>query len=487
MQQWSLDAFENNNRKLNNYLRNVENAIVLLCANDSNAVEQLRDMMQEKFAFECINYKNENIPFSALLDMYTCGMQHRLCFYNMTEEGTNYDLIKTINLSRDILRKVGIVVFIVPAYIAERIQLENPNLYDYITLCLNYNISYKNHLKPIYSEENRYFVPKEVRTARKAMAIANMPSKIQSVSDYYQYLESCQYANISAKSVNQMITWLFDYMHENFEAMNYMNQNEENYNEVRINLYMKTASVLQQQRYYNQAIELYDEILYLKKQENEIGMSELEAMQGKAFCYYRMQSFEQAEAMLELLINKVRTLDNPAWYYKIYSDLGVCYLNQGQTGKAKTVWEKCALGLRENKEYNTYRHCRILYNIMMTCLADNVSIKKYEQEWSLLGDEISENIGEDGLVYLDYMLMSSWLLLQKGKLEPARQCAVRTRQVGDVILPENDEKKIITDYILALIMLQQGADGEYMYFLKRCRNLLKSHNELLWEYQDLMV
>ena len=124
---------------------------------------------------------------------------------------------------------------------------------------------------------------------------------------------------------------------------------------------------------------------------------------------------------------------------------------------------------------------------MMTCLADNVSIKKYEQEWSLLGEEISENVGEDGLVYLDYMLMSSWLLLQKGKLEPARQCAVMTRQVGDVILPENDEKKIIIDYILALIMLQQGADGEYMYFLKRCRNLLKSHNELLWEYQDLMV
>lgn len=487
MQQWTLDAFRHNNRKLNNYLRNVENAIVLLSANDSCAIEQLCSMLQREFAFENINYNDKKIPFSALLNMYSDGIQHRLCFYNMMEDVTNYDLIKTINLSRDILRKVGIVVFVVPAFILEKIQLENPNLYDYITLCLDYNIPYKNHLKPIYSEENRYFVPKKVRTVQKAVVLANMPSRIQSVTDYYHYLESCQYVNISAERVKQMITWLFDYMHENFEAMNYVNQDKEDYNEVRIDLYMKTAVVLQQQRFYAQAIELYDEILYLKKQEDEIGIAELEAIQGKAFCYYKMTLFEQAEVMLERLLDEVKSLDNPTWCYKIYSDLGVCYLNQGKTEKAKRIWEICALELKEINEYNTYRHCRILYNIIMACLEERISIKKYEQEWSLLGDEISENIGQDGLVYLDYMLMSSWILLQKGKLESAMQYMDKTRQLANAILPENDEKRIIIEYISAIIMLQQGEEREYIYFLKRGRNLLKSHNELRLEYQDLLV
>lgn len=486
MQQWTCDEFQRNNRKLNNYLQNVENAIALLCANDSYAVKQLSSMLQEKYTFECIDYKANGKPFFAILDKYKDQARHRLCFYNIVEETTNYDLIKTINLARDVLRKVGIVVFIVPAFIMEKIQLENPNLYDYITLCLNYNISYKNHLKPIYSEENRYFVPKKIRTARKAVAVANMPSKIQSVADYYRYLESCQYVNINADNVEQMVTWLFDYMHENFVAMNYMNGKDESYSGIRINLYMKTAEVLQRQGFYDQAIELYDEILYLKKQESETGIAELEAIQGKAFCYYRMRAYEQAEVTLGALVSKVKPLDNLTWCYKIYNDLGVCYLNQGQIGKARDIWEKCASGLKEIGEYNPYRHCRILYNIMMACLADNVSIKKYEQEWTMLGEEITRNIGEDGLVYLDYMLMSSWILLQKGKLESAKQYIVRVRQIGDVILPENDEKKIVTDYILAIIMLQQGADREYMYFLQRCRNSLKSHNELLLEYQDLL-
>lgn len=487
MRQWTYDEFQQNNRKLNNYLQNVENAIVLLCANDSFAVKQLSSMLKEKFNFECIDYKANGSPFFSLLDIYKDENRHKLCFYNLADEAVNYDLVKTINLARDVLRKVGIVVFIVPAFIMEKIQMENPNLYDYITLCLNYNISYKNHLKPVYSEENRYFVPKKIRTARKAVAMANIPSKIQSVSDFYGYLESCQYANINTEDVKQMITWLFDYMHENLEVLNYMNGKKEDYNEIRINLYMKTAEVFQQHRFFEQAIELYDEILYLKKSEKGTGIDELEAIQGKAFCYYRMRAYKQAKVILEELADKVKLLDNLTWLYKIYSDLGVCLLNQGQMGKAREIWEKCALGLQETGEYNTVRHCRILYNIMLASLSDNVSVKKYEQEWIILGEEIRQNIGEDGLVYLDYMLMSSWILLQEGKLESAHKYIVRIRQTADVILPENDEKKIIINYIQAVIMLQQGEDGEYMYFLQRCRNSLKNHNELLPEYQDLLA
>lgn len=69
--------------------------------------------------------------------------ENKLLFYDLSLEESDYDLIKTMNLSRDIMRKVGIVVLLVPTFIMEKIQLDMPNLYDYITLRLDYNIKYK--------------------------------------------------------------------------------------------------------------------------------------------------------------------------------------------------------------------------------------------------------------------------------------------------------------------------------------------------------
>ncbi len=497
MRSWTLESFEHNNRKLNHYLRNIDNAIVLLCANDRRAMTELQKMLQDEFAFEGIDYSGIKQPFPALLNTYEAKeKQNKLCFYNLPEDSEEYDLLKTMNMSRDLLRKVGIVVFIIPAFLMAKIQLETPNLYDYVTLCLNYNVIYKTHLEPIYSEERRYFIPRKTRTARKAAILANKPEQIQTIKEYYNYLEACQYVHVTQEDVYFMIGWLFDYLQEslavrNSELENLLDEKPQDFSEIRMDLYVKTAMVFLQHGFLDDAIRLYNEVLYIKKWKqkhlpsDKSSILELEAIQGTAYCYYRMGEYAQAQNILTILIKEVESIGNLTWKYKIYNDLGVCYYKQNQLHDAVAIWKECEVGLRKLGEYNIYRHFRILYNRMLASLEGEHIFSKHEEEWKKLGKRICRDFSENGLEYYEYLLLSSWMYFKDGRLELAWDCAVNTHQAGDAILPDNDEKRIWIEYLLALIALQQGRFNGYEFFLRRCKNLLKNHRERMPDYQDI--
>lgn len=499
MRRWTLESFEHNNRKLWHYLKNIDNAIVLLCANDRYAVTELHKMLQTEFAFEGIDYANVRQPFPVLLKTLEENREtNKICFYNLSEENREYDLIKTMNVSRDILRKVGIVVFIIPAFLMEKIRRETPNLYDYVTLSLDYNIMYETHLEPIYSEERRYFVPQKVKTARKAAILANKPGHIQSIRDFYDYLESCQYMHLTREDVYFMLGWLFDYLQENLAARNLeledlMDEKPQDFSEIRMDLYVKTALVLLQHDFAEDAILLYDEVLHLsewkqkKDVSGEVPVLKLEAIQGKAYAYYRLREYPQAQNTLAILLKEIGRIDNPAWKYKIYNDLGVCYFKQDKVDEAVAIWKECEAGLKEIGEYNTIRHFRILFNQMLASLEGEHRFSKYEVEWEKLGDEIYHNIHENGWEYFGYLLMKSWMYLKDGRLEQAWDCAVQTHQLGFVILPDNDEKRIWCEYLLALIALQQEIETRHEFFLARCKNLLQNQRGRIPDYQDIFL
>ena len=63
MQKWRFEDFENNNRKLKNYLDNVENAIVALCVNDIGAQNYLCGVLQNEFQYSGIDLRKSNISF----------------------------------------------------------------------------------------------------------------------------------------------------------------------------------------------------------------------------------------------------------------------------------------------------------------------------------------------------------------------------------------------------------------------------------------
>lgn len=483
MNTWTVEQFERNNRKLHNYLNNIDNAIILLCANDQNAVTCLCDMLKEQFSFQCISYRESHLSFPQLIDRG--DMKNRLCFYDIMEVDHSTDVVKTINLSRDILRKVGIVVFIVPTFIMEKIRLENPNLYDYITLSLNYNINYDNYISPIYSEEDKDFVPKKIRTEKKKFAIMNRPENIQSVGDFYRFLDHIRYGNVKDEDIERAFIWLNDDLSENIAIVNFLDQEKKDYRNLKLQLNLEMASALQQKNYYSHAILLCDNILYQLKGETENKTIALEALQKKAFCYYKKEDIQSAKKTLTELMNRICKINNDLWFYKTYHDFGVCMFKEHDFEQAEKIFNIYMAQLRKMDAQTVQRRFRVVYNLIMIKIAKNEPIVSYRDAWEELKPLILQEFGQQSIIYLRYMLLQSWILLLDGRLELAKEEALAAYETARVILPENDEIKITLNYILSIVAMQQGEMEKNNLYMKKMKHFLSNRDDLNEKYKCL--
>lgn len=484
MQKWRFEDFENNNRKLKNYLDNVENAIVALCVNDIGAQNYLCGVLENEFQYSGIDLRKSNISFLHILDTSLKQGKNKLFFYNLVLENSNYDLIKTMNLSRDILRKIGIVVLIIPTFIMKKIQADMPNLNDYITLKLDYNIEYKCPLYPIYSEEHRNFLPNSIRIYKKNNAIKNAvnPSQIRSLAQYYDYLELKQYTGLKKSDVNFAMKWLFEDMKEGLDAAQYFQKDLDPFTEVAIDAYYRTAMLLQTYGYYQYAIKLYDEIIYLRKNTLTNDISDLEALQGKCYCFYKLGEYERTSEMLGQLLAMLDGFDNLPWKYKVYNDLGVCYYHIGKYEDAYAIWKQCETKLQGINEYNVKRRLRILYNQKLVSEHIRVNCDRCDERWNKLGHDLVHDGQGDSLIYFQYMLMNSWLHFQKGDLLRAENNILETYSMSKKLFSENDAMLIDVYYIWALISLQLGKEDLFDELPKKGKQLMKNHEGLEYRY-----
>lgn len=299
MRQWDWNLFTQNNKKLNNYLNNVENAIVLLSANDIAGVKFLSDVLRSKYRFELIDYENSKKHFVRFLNRYACDLQsHRLCLYTIHESKTDtYDLTKTLNLSRELLRKIGVLVIIAPVYL----------------VC-------KNPVKPIYSEELKYFLPKKIVQSRRSMVQNSGGKESNCVAAYMDLLERYTYKAMRAEDVQFVEHELY------YEVLEKVRQQiadaggtPDDYYEIQIKLYQKTAGLYVRQAFFSKACALYEEICYISSERTNVLIRYLEANQGKAYCLYSMGKYEEAKNVLVAMLDMTERINNVSWKCKIYN------------------------------------------------------------------------------------------------------------------------------------------------------------------------
>lgn len=485
IQSWKLSLFERNNRKLDHYLRNVENAIVLLSANDQEAAWQLQKKLVEGYGFETVDFAAETVTFVGLMGRYQDQKgEKKVCIYRMGEEQGDYDLIKTMNLCRDLLRSIGIVVLVMPAYMVKRIRSSYPNLYDYITVCLDYNLIYENCMRPIYSEENRFFVPREIRTARKSVVMANQPSRIGSVADFRNYMELFEYRRLKEEDAMSIKEWLCDYIPKNLNLIT-ENYGEEAVCVLKNDLYIKTAYIFVKNGYYDYAEELFDQAAIVGRG-GESKRFRMEVLQGRAYSLYLQGDYEKAAAILERLADQIYRTGNQAWAYRVYNDRAVCLHYVGRSGEALALLKKCDMGLRACRAYSVERRLRILYNRIYMKMDNGELSGQDKQEWRELENDIHEQDEEDSLTYLYDLMLSGWVAMCEGRLEAAMDYIAGAEKMGSRILQENDERKLWICYIAALIRMQQGEQAESRYYQNRFRELLNNRSDLREKYMHFI-
>lgn len=485
IQSWKMSLFERNNRKLDHYLRNVENAIVLLSANDREAVWQLQRKLVDGYGFETVDFAAETVTFVGLMSRYQDReRKKKVCIYRMGERQGDYDLVKTMNLCRDLLRGIGIVVLLMPAYMVEQIRSSYPNLYDYITVCLDYNLIYENCMRPIYSEENRFFVPRKIRTARKSVVMGKRPSRIGSVADFSNYMEMFEYRRLKRDDAAGIKEWLCDYVPRNLNLIT-ENYGEEAVCVLKNDLYIKTAYLFVRNGFYQDAEELFAQMV-IESCGGESRRFRMEVLQGRAYSMYLQGDYEKAAAILDRLEDQIYQMENQAWAYRVGNDRAVCLHYTGRSGEALALLKKCEMGLRACGAYSVERRLRILYNrIYMKMDGGELSVRD-KQDWRELGNDMHEQYEEDSLAYLYEQMLSAWIAMLEGRLDTAMDYAAGADKMGSRILQENDERKLWICYIAALIRMQRGEQMESRYYQQRFQELLKNRDDLREKYKHFI-
>lgn len=236
--------------------------------------------------------------------------------------------------------------------------------------------------------------------------------------------------------------WLFEDMKEGLDAAQYFQKDLDPFTEVAIDAYYRTAMLLQTYGYYQYAIKLYDEIIYLRKNTLTNDISDLEALQGKCYCFYKLGEYEDAYA----------------------------------------IWKQCETKLQGINEYNVKRRLRILYNQKLVSEHIRVNCDRCDERWNKLGHDLVHDGLGDSLIYFQYMLMNSWLHFQKGDLLRAENNILETYSMSKKLFSENDAMLIDVYYIWALISLQLGKEDLFDELQKKGKQLMKNHEGLEYRY-----
>ena len=92
------DDFKLEDRKLEIYMKNVENAIVLLEANAYSVRLHLISLLK-KYGTEYYDFADCKETFIPLIQKLGSGNQPKtVCFYNFQDEAISYDVVKSLNI-----------------------------------------------------------------------------------------------------------------------------------------------------------------------------------------------------------------------------------------------------------------------------------------------------------------------------------------------------------------------------------------------------
>lgn len=465
-----------NNRKLEACLENVQNAIILLEVNDKGMEEKLCFRLKQNWDIQmfCFQTIRDNfIP--CLYSLSESQALRKVCFYAFDPPADTYDIVKSLNISREILSRIGLLIFVMPSILVRQIEYEEPNLRDYILLKLDYTIKENPPFEPIFSIQYASEYGKSERRNLKMHASKMSDSQESPLNRYFHYLDGFQYKTISKSEYEEVFCRHLQEI-ENYVAEHYRYSNSE-MNTALLDVWYKTAKTLAAQCFLKQAFDLFMKMLGLLKTKREFGIYYLHAVEGIAFCFYHLQQYRDAKHALLYMIDFLENneVENETWKYKVYNDYGACCLKEGELSKARMVWMECGRALSGMRIANASRCYRNKYNLMLADISIDDNIYVHYKEWLHYQKKILETNQMRSISYAEMQLLTSWIEgIMLGKTESALQRANQALQINRDSLQENAYKIAVSHYVISKLYDQKGDKEQAQYCMRKCRNILKN-------------
>ena len=468
---------------LKTYLNNAKNAVFLVEVNQESVKHRVLDMLKNDFDFEIIDFECVRDTFvNSLRNFMSTSKDKHICIWNFSENFETYDIIKSLNISRDILKEIGIVVFIMPTFLVRQIDERELNLRDYVLKKFVYVEHKKNPFDPLYviSLSSEYARQNgEAIDAVFVKSIMDSENELQrKVQIYYDLLYSYLKRRLSPYDYIQLYDLFLKICNllEQYPAAG--KEAKRDQERTKLAIICNTAEVIATQKYFKEAEAMFDEILSKEASNGKWEMYLLKAKEGQAYCLYRQNKFQEAgNALLSLLcvLEEKRTV-NDSWKMNITNNYGACLYKMGKYEQAYERWCVCEDMLASLNLLDEKRRLRCEYNKMIANIEFcDISLEKTEQYYSIYS-KIGETFGAESIQYIQHSLLYIWLIgVIYGKTREALLSGSKLLDLEKQILDGNSYQIALSHYINYVLYGQLGEEDSAMESLEKCRKIMKSN------------
>lgn len=399
-------------RVLDIYLKNANIGIAVLECNNVVTGVQICEYLHTCYSLQMIDYNQLQrgiVDFLREIRNRYRDDERKFCIYNIPANSDTIDIVKSLNISRELLTNAKRIVFIMPTLLVRQIQRYEPNLNDYIGLYLDYNVhKYEIPFLPVFDVpfKKQFTKPEQASLKKEKIRLAPDPT----LEQYFQYLDQYNQRKLSKYECDKTLLPAFEQMRAELSSIGWSNDKDKA--QASLDILYRTATVLAVQQYYNIAGRLFKEMLKicLDVYKRTQGMHLMQALEGLSYCNYCVQNYDSAKEQILLIVdileNHPTSLD--AWICRLNSNYAACYIQEKNYTKAIELLENSYQRLKENGLLNLEREIRINTNRMICYMADGESADLHADEWAKTREAIENDLGKDNIYYANNILIDAW-------------------------------------------------------------------------------
>ena len=456
--------------KLNIFLQNTDIGIFVAEVNSIEMQERIIDRLNESFVIETIDFNNIKNSFVGELRSHTNKDKVKV-YYNFVYDTLDYNIVKTLNLSREVIKENGKVIFLLPSFLVWKIQYEEPNFRDYVISFFDFNEDVDIPFEPVFAIDDHIFKTKEERNSLKQIVPKQDVSDAGNIEEFYQHLDSFDYKKMSKKQVKHICNMMWTILSDIKEKK--LKTSEEQYLLLEESLCRRTAWTFAKQRLFDEAVEIFDLLGILEPGENKSVKLRLHAYEGKAYCCYHKKDYSAAKGELLLMLNLLNEFetDFSAWKARIYNDYACCLIKEKSYDEAVGVLKQSFQILHEAGECNPQRKLRYFYNGMLLEILRKKCIYPYLAKWEAFAKEI-ETFSYSEMFRSKFTTLNAWVIgVIQGKVTEGFELGCKNLIRIRNIFPENDIEIARIHFTIAQICNLMGRDELYTIHLQKYHNI----------------
>lgn len=437
------EQFEKQNKVLDIYMKNASIGIVVIECNDKGTGMQICEYLHTSYCLQCVDYmdlKEGVVEFLRKTGTSENEQEKYVCIYNFPTDSVN--VVKSLNISRELLKNVIRLVFIMPTFLVNQMQRYEPNLRDYIGLFLEYNLQKQIPFQPEYDAPfEKHFRKKEKFNVFLDSYEEEKQQKDQ-VRRLLSYAAVLLNTCVATKENMDQVVW--PTYREAIHEIEQQYASEKEKIKLERNIDYQMALILSKQQSYEEAKTLFRQILmHAPEKELKNDFNSMQGLEGIAFCEYGLKKYDKAEKIIiEMIQQQEKKEENIVQMCKLKNNLAVCYMQLEKYEQAIGILEKCGMQILESNAHQLEHELMIKINLMicyMTTAGRDIDL--HMDMWTQVTEKVKEVYGAESVWYAKCLLIDAWcqgMLL--GKYENAIKGAELAVKIESGILGQEEEE-----------------------------------------------